>query len=130
MGMIFGNTMKKLSGAVLALGVGMAPLAANADHIWEGDSFYGGWWLSDRVQGNMVLGDGQGSGLDLRSTEWYCDTPGSNYSTMRKFIASNRGGISWYVDEICSDGYVRICVYADWGDEACSTYLDYGWRPF
>ncbi len=124
---IFGNTVKKLSGLVLALGVGLAPIVANADHIYEGASFYGGYWVSGQVSGNIILGDGNGSGLDLRSTERYCGTRGTGYSTMQRYIRSNYQ-LSWFVDEICSDGYVRVCVYADWGDVACSTYADFGWR--
>ena len=133
MGMIFGNTMKTLFGLALALSVGLAPVVANAEHdsgVSIGDSFYGGWKASRSVQGNIMLGDGQGWGIDLRSTELYCGTPGSGYSTMQKFIRSNTDGyVSWYVDDIC-DRTVRVCVYAAWGDVACSSYLDYGWRPF
>ena len=108
----------------------MTATVAKADHIYEGESFYGGWWLSGQRAGDIVLGDGSGSGLSLGSTERYCKRRGSGYNTMRAYIASNPNGVSWYVDEICNDGYVRVCVASRSGNEACSTFRDYNWIPF
>jgi hypothetical protein len=101
---------------------------AQADHIYEGDYFSGGWFLSNQRQGDIILGNGNGRGLSLGSTERYCNQPGSGYSTMRRYIESNYPDqVSWFVDRICTDGYVRVCVYAYWGDLACSTFADFGW---
>lgn len=126
---IFGRFSKFACKALAVCGLALAPTIAAADHIYEGQSFYGGWSVSNSVQGNIILGDGNGWGLDLRSTERYCKKRGTGYSTMQRYIRSTYGdNLSWFVDEICSDGYVRVCVYADWGDMACSTYADYGWR--
>jgi len=111
----------------LVLGVSSS---VSADHLYEGEVFYGGWWLSGSRQGDIVLGDGNGFGLSLGSTERYCVTPGTSYSTMRRYIRSEPSGVSWFVDEICNDGYVRVCVYARDGRRGCSTYVDYGWIRF
>jgi hypothetical protein len=101
---------------------------ALASSVYEGQSFYGEWDTSYERQGDIDLGDGSGWYLDLRSTPLYCVQRGSSYSTMNRYIRSNYPeNVSWFVDEVCSDGYVRICVYASWGDVACSTYREFGW---
>jgi hypothetical protein len=125
------GTMHKFFGLVgTAVLAAALVVPAQADHIHEGDSFYGGWSMSNRTQGNMVIGDGNGWGLSLGTTERYCGRPGVGYSKMRNFIKSNYPDwVSWYVDEVCDDGYVRICVYSAGGSQACSTYVDWGWVP-
>ncbi len=102
--------------------------AAYADHLHEGDSFVGGWQFYNSNPGNIKIGDGNGWALDLRGTDRYCVSPGAGYSTMTSYISSNYPShVSWFVDEICTDGYVRICVYSGSGNLACSTYWDNGW---
>ncbi len=108
----------------------MTTLSAVADHIYEGESFYGGWELFSSAQGDITLGDGDGSGLELYSTPGWCIRRGSSYSTMRSYIQSNNGWVEWYIDEICTQGHVRICVYDAWGNVACSTFIERGWVPF
>lgn len=120
--------MKKL---MLTAALAMFAFPVHADHLVEGDSFYGNWWLSGQTQGDMVLGDGNGYGLVLGTTPRYCVRRGKSYSVMRSFIRDNYpDGVSWYVDEVCRDGYVRVCVFSYSGAKACSTYVDYGWRRF
>ncbi|MFN3693118.1 MAG: hypothetical protein ACK4SL_03445 [Candidatus Paceibacteria bacterium] len=102
---------------------------ATADHLAEGDFFYGDWNVGYERQGDIDLGDGGGYFLDLRSTTRYCGRPGASYSKMNRYIRSNYPDpVRWYVDEVCDDGYVRICVYSAGGNVACSTYADYGWK--
>jgi hypothetical protein len=128
MGKLINKFFASVMGATLLI-LSLATVPAQANHIYEGDSFLGGWALSDRRQGDMIVGDGNGSGLSLGSTERFCGRQGASYSKMRSYINSNysNGGLSWYVDEICNDGYVRICVYSASGNQACSTFEDWGW---
>jgi len=122
--------MKFFSVMVLTL---LLPIsAASADHIREGDAFFGGWIYDNNRGGSeyLLLGNGDGSGLELRGTSRFCVRSGASYATMRRYIGSQRGFVSWFVDEICNDGYVRVCVYSVSGRQACSTYRDYGWKRF
>lgn len=118
--------------AIAGIVVSGVPQEARAEHLWEGDSFYGGWDIPNMRSGSILLGSGDGSGLLLTGTSSYCVSRGSSYSTMNDFIDSNynTGGVSWFVDEICTNGYVRICVYSNWGDISCSTYIEDGWVRF
>ncbi|MFT7507175.1 MAG: hypothetical protein ACI92I_000315 [Acidimicrobiales bacterium] len=103
---------------------------ANAAGLYEGQSFSGGWNLTYNRQGDIDIGDSSdGTFLDLRSTSRYCVHKGAGYSTMNRYIRSNYpDNVRWSVDEICNDGYVRICVSASWGAVACSTYSNHGWK--
>jgi hypothetical protein len=128
MKLVFGKALNLLFGLIMSIGLLNAQMAS-ADHLYEGDAFYGDWSVSNSVMGNIRLGDGGGWMLDLRSTERWCAKRGTGYSTMQSYIRSNYpDGVSWFVDAICNDGYVRICVYSARGNIACSTYADYGWR--
>lgn len=120
----------KFFGAIIG-GILALTVPAQAQEMYPGDSYYGGWELSNRRQGDMVLGDGSGTGLDLGTTERYCGRPGSKYSVVRKYIASNYpNSVSWFVDDVCNDGYVRICVYSERGNMACSSFVNQGWVSF
>ncbi len=114
----------------LMLGLGIAN-PAKAEWLYEGQAFYGGWAIPNIYRGEMVVGNGMGLGLSVGGTDRFCGTPGAAYSTMARYIDSNYPmPVSWFVDEICNDGYVRICVYSNRGAMACSTYVYYGIVPF
>lgn len=115
-----------LKAGAVALGLSAVASASAADHIYEGQAFYGDWEVFGG--GSVYLGDGAGFALDIEGTSMYCDQPGSSYSRMNEYIQSNwPDPVSWFVDEICSQGVVRLCVHSSWGAVACSSYLDYGW---
>lgn len=91
---------------------------------------YDGDWLYNSYNGEyMELGDNaDGSYLALYGTSAYCGSPGASYNTMHRVLDNARDSqISWWVDNKCRDGYVRICVENWQGQWACSTYQSDGW---
>ncbi len=108
-------------------------VSASAGHIRIGQDFQGGWIFDNNSGGSeyLLLGDNNGWGLELRGSERFCGKRGASYQTMRNYIASNYPEpVFWYVDDICNDGYVRVCVESGSGRTACSTYRDRGWKRF
>lgn len=91
--------------------------------------YVGGW---AHGPGYAVLGDNSDdSGLRLGTTSRYCGIPGSSYSVMNGIMRRNgQSGeqIYWWIDQECSDGYIRICIENRFGESACSTYRDLGWE--
>ncbi len=94
---------------------------------------YEGYWYAETNPEYLELGDNSdGTYLALGSTPGFCGRPGSSYSQMRRVMRNNGDGdIAWWIDRTCDDGfnsYVRVCV-ANWrGQQACSTYQDFGWQ--
>jgi hypothetical protein len=124
--------MKKFL-TILTMLTAMFASTAYADHIYEGQTFYGGWIVDNNRGGSeyMLLGNGNGRGLELRGSDRFCVRSGASYATMRSRVKSNRHGVKWWVDEICSrDSHVRVCVESSRGSVSCSTYRDRGWVRF
>jgi hypothetical protein len=96
---------------------------------------YEGDWEFEKPDGErekVYLGDDSGEMLYLRGTTWYCGAPGDSYSYVRSVLLNNgQDGqkITWWFDETCTKGYVRVCVQNRMGQTACSTYINKGWVP-
>jgi hypothetical protein len=122
---------KIIAGALFALMMFAGSTFAN--HVSEGQSFTGGWKAYNNQGGSeyLLLGNGDGRGLELRGSERYCVRTGSSYKKMRSYIKSNYPKhVYWYVDQVCNDNHVRVCVENRAGRIACSTYRNKGWRDF
>lgn len=118
--------MKKFLKIVLAAAGLMATAAAPA-------LAYEGYWYSQTNPEYMELGDNDdGTYLALGSTPGYCGRPGNSYSQMRRVLRNNGDeDITWWIQQTCDDGfdsYVKVCVENWRGQQACSTYRDYGWQ--
>ena len=99
--------------------------------VANADDYLGGWQYDSYGYETMILGDGDGSGLYLTGTDRYCGRPGAGYRTMHRILDNTGGGfIHWWVDQGCSDGFVRVCIENQYGQQACSTYYDDGWGDF
>lgn len=120
---------------LIALSV-FATMTTLASPALSYDSYFeGGWKYRDNPGGSeyLLLGDGQGAGLEMRGTKRYCVHPGDSYAKMREYISSNwdRGYVPWGIMEQCDGGArARICVQSIWGEVACSTYFVRGWVVF
>ena len=116
---------KVVLGVGAALALSLSTLSASA---FEGD-----WYYDNNVGGSEVLNLGDNSDdsfLVLRGTDRYCGRPGAPYSRIRNVLRRNGTDgeqITWWIANTCDDGYVRICVENWRGEQACSTYEDYGW---
>lgn len=95
-------------------------------------AYYGGWYYND-VPGeweDLRLGDNSdGLYLHLSGTRDWCVKRGVPYSKVRNLLSRNDTEITWWVDADCGS-IARICVQADWGEVACSSYWVDGWRDW
>lgn len=104
----------------------------------EAQSYSGGWYYFEQGGGyleELWLGDGDHYGLHMRGTSRFCAQPGAAYHRIRSILNNandfSNGFVTWWIANSCSDGYVRVCVRNPYGEQACSTYQDWGWgnRP-
>jgi len=98
-------------------------------------SAYVGDWSYDDNRGGLEvlwLGDNSdGTSLLLRGTDRFCGRQGVPYATMRNILLRNgtQGEqVGWWINNSCTDGYVRVCVENWRGESACSTYWNGGWH--
>jgi len=96
--------------------------------VTAASAYTGPWEWDNNNQEYMILGDGNGWGLELGGTTRYCVYTGAGYSTMHRVLRDNGGQwIDWWIDQECTDGYIRVCIENRHGAWACSTYINYGW---
>lgn len=111
--------------------IAVAALAfAGSAGIASAGYYEGGWYVRNNPGGREILYLGDNSDNTyraLRGTSRYCVRPGASYARIRQVLNNEYDQIGWWEDEICRDGYVRICVQNSRGQSACSTYEDNGW---